>query len=120
MINKNRLIANSIREEIYTIVKFVVISLICFALSEEILSAWGKNAGAFHTLLEVYCIFIAVIIFILTFISYEELPRENKIIGIGFLAVAIFGIFHIMTFPALKVYSIEYHDLSLEALNIQL
>lgn len=72
---------------------------------------WANYTGAAHTVFELTCIFISLAIFLLVWHTYERTPPINQIIGLGFLMVTVFEIFHTYYSRALHFYPPTYFDL---------
>lgn len=55
---------------------------------------WYKNVYLVHTVMELFCIFIALSAFLIVWHSYEDTNGAFRKLGFGLLAVAIFDSFH--------------------------
>lgn len=98
---------------IFTItISYLITLLLCFILSIIIFNQiWLQQMAFVHTILEVVCIFIALCTFIIVWYTYDSNPVNLNLLGLGFLVVAIYDIFHVLYFPALNLYPNNYYDL---------
>lgn len=93
--------------------EFIIILIATVFLSFIFLiSLWGRYPILYHTVFELISIFIAFSIFLLIWHSFENNYILNKIIGFGFLMVAIFDVAHTYHFQGLRFYPNGYTDLS--------
>lgn len=75
--------------------KYILILLFSYMLAflaKPVL--WEQHSNILHTLLELVCIYIALSSFFIIWNTYEKSFYENRILGFGFLSVAIFDSFH--------------------------
>ncbi len=82
----------------------------CVVLSIILDPIWAVKFGLIHTLLEIICVIIAASTFAVLWIS-EKTGHTNMVLGIGFLAVAIFDLFHIIFWQGLGFFPAGYFDL---------
>jgi len=75
------------------------------------LSVYYMAAG--HTVLESFCVFIALLSFIIVWNTYNYIEPDLRVIGFGFLFVAIFDVLHILSFNQLGVISNGFIDLTI-------
>lgn len=92
----------------------IVLILSVGALAAKVLSQnlWDTKISLFHTAFELLCIFIALSSFLIIWFTYPESSNSNRIVGFGFLAVAVYDIYHTYYFPTLSLYPEGYYDLS--------
>lgn len=92
--------------------QFFLILSIAF-LSAKLLTPtlWAAHTGVAHTVFELICIFINLAIFLLVWHTYNRTSTINHIIGLGFLMVTVFEIFHTYYSRALHFYPPTYFDL---------
>lgn len=87
------------------IIKYFLILIACYLMALIVSpSLWVINAALFHTVLELVCIFISLAIFFVLWFKYETIDFSNQIIGFGFLATAIFDMFHTYCWMGLKLF----------------
>lgn len=86
----------------------VVCGLAAYLLSGTI---WSAQTVLLHTLLELVCIFIAIMAFITLWNSKSEIEEGVVVIGFGFLVVAIFDAWHTLYHPSLGTYPAGFFDL---------
>ena len=91
---------------------FALILLIGF-ISSKILFAdfLTKYTIAYHTIPELACVFLAVSVFFIVWHSYQYSSFINCTIGLGFLAIASFDIFHIIYSPGFNLYTTTTTDI---------
>jgi len=92
---------------------FKLLSLIMFSVftSFLILPLWETSYVVIHTVLEIFCILIALSSFLVVwFVS--KIQKINLILGFGFLGVGIFDILHIFFWQGLGLYPHGHYDLS--------
>lgn len=82
----------------------------CIVLSLILDPIWAEKYSLIHTVLEITCVIIASSTFVVLWFS-EKTGHTNMILAIGFLAVAIFDMFHIIYSNALVYYPPGYLDL---------
>lgn len=86
----------------------IVVSLLtAFLLAPE----WERLYVFFHTLIEVFCVTIALSTFLVIW-YVSKIRQTNLILGFGFLAVAFFDIYHIVFWQGLGLFPEGYYDLS--------
>ena len=92
--------------------QFSLVLFVAF-LSAKLLTPtlWVSYTGVAHTVVELICIFISLAIFLLVWHTYERTSTINHIIGLGFLMVTVFEIFHTYYSRALHFYPPTYFDL---------
>lgn len=97
--------------KLFTQYIFVLIISFLFSL---LLSAtlWNSDLSLTHTLMELLCIFTALSAFLVVWITFKHTAVINRTLGFGFLAVAIFDMFHTYYFPSLNRYPPGYYDLT--------
>lgn len=88
----------------------LILSLSCSLLLSATL--WNSDLSLTHTLMELLCIFIALSAFLVVWITFKHTAVINRTLGFGFLAVAIFDMFHAYYFPSLNRYPSGYYDLT--------
>ncbi|MCX7708469.1 MAG: ATP-binding protein [Clostridia bacterium] len=92
---------------------YFTIILICFIASKLLTATiWEKNVNLLHTVFELICIFIALTSFIIVFLTHEVNQLSNRIIGFGFLAVAVFDALHTYYYVGLNLYPAGFQDLT--------
>lgn len=94
-------------------IRFVITLFICLVFSGILLTVWFKQVNLFHTVCELFCIFIALSAFVIIWYTYEQNSPVNFLVGVGFLIVACFDIFHIYCFPSLQLIPPQNYDLSI-------
>lgn len=95
------------------ILKYIVI-LVASYLVSILLSRylWTTYTAVSHTTLELLCIFMALSAFHIVWLTHDLNPAVNRILGYGFLAVAIFDVMHTLYFPLLKLFPNHCDELS--------
>lgn len=89
-----------------------IMIFICLLVSLVIKGTiWLNYPVIVHSFLELLCVFMALMIFVLTWFSYEKLPAALRPVGFYFIAIAILLIIHIIHFPSYNTLS---EDLSLK------
>lgn len=94
------------------IAQYIIILFAAYLLA-TILSPtlWTSHTNIFHTAFELLCIFVALSSFFTAWYTYDSSSTANRIMGFGFLSVAIFDIFHTMHFSAINLFPPVYYDL---------
>lgn len=79
--------------------RYILILIVSFLVSAIISQIWwAENLYVIHAISETICIFIAIATFLIVWNTYEKNSNISYLIGLGFLAVAIFDLFHIYYF----------------------
>lgn len=95
------------------VINYLLVIIICYIISRILAdSLWKQYTNLFHTGFELVCIFIAVCSFVIEFFTHSVKTHSNWVIGYGFLAVAVYDLFHTYYFPGLELYPANYYDLS--------
>ncbi|MCX8131766.1 MAG: ATP-binding protein [Clostridia bacterium] len=93
--------------------KYLITLFICYIAAKILaFTLWQSNTSLLHTVLELTCVFIAMSSFLVVMFTYQVNSVPSRVIGFGFLAVAIYDIFHTYHFPTLGLYPENYIDLS--------
>lgn len=109
MDNKGFILLKNRKMFIHYIIILIIVSLISVVAAPTL---WTENLYLFHTILELMCIFISIAIFLIVWNTYEKTLNLNHVIGLGYMAVAIFGSFHTYYFFAARVLNQGYADIS--------
>lgn len=96
----------------YLIVKFLSILILSSFISIFIHDIVAKYSDIYHTVIGLVCVFIALLIFISVWYLYTRNSTSCNILGFGFLAVAIFDVFHIFYHLKLNLSPASYLELS--------
>ncbi|MCM0647119.1 PAS domain S-box protein [Clostridium swellfunianum] len=75
-------------------------------------SSWIRYINVYHTILELFCVFIALSIFLSSWYNYQRISFSKQILGFGFLTVAVFDALHTFYFLRLDLTASSYFDLS--------
>jgi len=108
----NNMNLNSKSSMRYLIVKFLSISTLSFFISIIINSILIKHLDIYHTIIGLVCVFIALLIFISVWYLYTRNSTSCNVLGFGFLAVAIFDVFHTFYNLNINLAPDSYLDLS--------
>lgn len=92
--------------------KFIVILISAFIVALVIHGTWIRYINIYHTILELFCVFIAMLIFVSIWYNYERNDLNNCILAYGFLLVAAFDALHTFYFLKLNLSTDSYFDLS--------
>ncbi|MBU7007411.1 MASE3 domain-containing protein [Phosphitispora fastidiosa] len=98
------------------LLQFIVILIAAIAIARLASpQIWANHSNLCHAMLELTCIFIAVVIFLVVWFTYERSGSGpyNHLIGFGFVAVAVFNIFHVIYYPDFNLYPDGRRDLTL-------
>ncbi|MDD3853790.1 MAG: MASE3 domain-containing protein [Syntrophomonadaceae bacterium] len=74
---------------------------------------WVNYLPASHTLIELICVFIALLSFIIVWNTYNYNPLHLRVIGFGFLFVAIFDVLHMFSFSDMAIITNGFSDLTI-------
>jgi PAS domain S-box-containing protein len=94
-----------------------MVARLCLAMTVSVLIAlvlapeWAKSYAVIHTVLEVFCITIALSSFFVVW-CVSEIQQTNLVLGFGFLTVAIFDTLHTLLWQGLGLFPDGYYDLS--------
>jgi PAS domain S-box-containing protein len=92
--------------------EYVLILMLSIVFAQIFHNSWVKYLDLYHTILELFCIFIALSIFISVWFTYNRNIPASHTLGFGYLAIAIFDAFHTFYFLKLNVTADAYFDLS--------
>lgn len=93
--------------------QYIVVISICFIVSFLLFKTlWNENKDLLHTLIELATIFIAISLWITIWLTSKIYNSVNRLISFGFLAAAVFNIFHTYYYPLLYTYPAGQYDLS--------
>lgn len=65
-----------------------------------------------HTLMEISCIVVALISFLIVWNSYNNLSETANFISLGFLVIAVFNFYHTIYFPTGNLYRADLYNLN--------
>lgn len=92
-------------------IRFSLAIILSIFISLLLAPEWEKLYAVIHTVLEIFCIIIAISsFFVVWYVS--KIRQTNLILGYGFLAVAIFDICHTFFWQGLGLFPGGYYDLS--------
>ena len=74
---------------------------------------WTNHLPINHTLVESISVFIALLSFIIIWNTYNYNPVNLRVIGFGFLFVAIFDVLHILSFSDIEIITNGFSDLTI-------
>lgn len=98
------------KEALIILIRFLMVFVICIIAAITFFSdLWIRNPFEIHGILELFCIFIALIIFVIIFIKNRYDGSINPVLGVGFLIVATFNFFHAILYSA----DMELNEISL-------
>ncbi|HOJ09828.1 MAG TPA: MASE3 domain-containing protein [Clostridiales bacterium] len=103
--SKNNTMKNILLQSILVITITVVFALFLY-------NSFIKYLNIYHTILELARVFIALSSFFSLWFTCSNTAFYNRILGFGYLRVAIFDIFHVFYFLKLNLCSSTYFDLS--------
>jgi PAS domain S-box-containing protein len=92
--------------------EYVLILMLSIVFAQIFHNSWVKYLDLYHTILELFCIFIALSLFISVWFTYNRNIPASHTLGFGYLAIAIFDAFHTFYFLKLNVTADAYFDLS--------
>lgn len=93
---------------LFRFILVIIVSLLtAFLLAPE----WEKSYAVIHTVLEIFCIVIAISSFFVVW-CVSKIQQTNLILGLGFLAVAIFDALHTIFWQGLGLFPNSFYDLS--------
>jgi len=72
---------------------------------------WRENTALIHSILELFCVFISLSIFVVIWYTFENITINNRVIGFSFLSVAAFDVCHIIYYSPLNYAPNDYVDL---------
>lgn len=96
----------------FLLVKYLAILILSFFTAIFMHDIWIKYLNMYHTILELTCVFIALSIFMSVWFIYNRNSVSCNILGLGYLAVAIFDILHTFYHLKLNLVPNSYFDLS--------
>lgn len=93
------------------IIRLISVLILSVLTAFLIAPAWESSYAVIHTVLEIFCISIAISSFLVVwFVS--KIQNINLILGFGFLGVGILDAFHTFFWQGLGLYPLGYYDLS--------
>lgn len=92
----------------------VLILLASWGLTELLTPLWQTKMAIFHTGIELICVFTALAIFFAVWYTYEHNSPVDNLVGFGFLAVAVFDLFHTFYSQSLNLYPAGHYDISVK------
>ncbi|MFZ5647700.1 MAG: MASE3 domain-containing protein [Bacillota bacterium] len=92
--------------------QYFAVLLASLSLAGLLSGPWVIYTNVCHSIIELICLFIASSVFIIVWHTYDKNSLANKVIGFGFLAVAIYNVFHIYHFPWFNFYPEGFYDLA--------
>lgn len=106
---RNRLPKHSLK---YSVIEASLVIIFCLFGAIVFQKPWQIHTALFHTMAELICITIAISTFLVAWYTYNHEPRVNHILGFGFLAAAIFNMYHTYFFKGVQLYPNGYPDFS--------
>lgn len=96
---KNRLLNSLTLDIVIRYIVFIIFGL-CISIF-LLLDIWADNPFLAHGLFELICIFISLVIFFIILITskYKYGNMNYATLGVGFLCVATYDFFHVITYP---------------------
>ncbi len=91
--------------------RLVLVIIVSLITSFILAPKWEIAYAEIHTVLEIFCIVIALSSFFVIWYT-STIQKVHLILGFGFLAVAIFDSFHTFFWQGLGMFPIGYYDLS--------
>lgn len=84
-----------VNKRIFSIVLWAVLGgvLISFFVQQTV---WVQYYHTAHILFEYCCVFIALMIFVVMWYTYEQKPDIGQVLGPVFLIIAVYNLFHIL------------------------
>jgi len=93
------------------LIRLISILMLSVLTALLITPVWKTSNAVIHTVLEMFCILIALSSFLVVwFVS--KIQKINLILGFGFLGVAIFDAFHTFFWQGLGLYPLGDYDIS--------
>jgi len=87
-----------------------LITIGCLLVAYFLNPEWNLNYNQIHTVLEIICVAIALTSFYIFWFT-ANIRKTNLLLGIGFLTVAIFDCFHLLSYPGLGLFPASFLDL---------
>lgn len=94
------------------LIQYIAILAGGYLLATGLAPLWAQNVYVVHTLFELVCVMISVATFLLVWNTYSERIGLIQFIGFGFIAVAVFDLFHTYYFFGVRALNQGYPDLS--------
>lgn len=100
-------------KSIFQLLKYFLMTISFSLLFTSLVhKALVKNLDVYHTILEAFCIFTALTIFLSVWYTCQHYEDSHYILGFGFLAVAVFDALHTYYYLKLDLNQNSYYDLS--------
>lgn len=92
--------------------QYFMILISAFAVAVFMHSTWVKQIHIYHTVLELFCVFIALAIFISIWYTYYRNSENNHVLCFGYFIIAVFDALHSFYHLKLDLSVNSYFDLS--------
>ncbi len=94
--------------------QFLLVLSASFLLAQIMASSgiWERYTEVYHTAFEFTCIFVAITSFLVVWHIYDRVSPVDNLVGLGFIIVAVFDLFHVYSFPELNLYPSSRLDLN--------
>lgn len=94
------------------ILHYLLVLISCWVIAGLFYPLWSTNSVLTHAIAELLSIFIALAAFFVVWHTYDRTIPINRVVGFGFLMVAVFDFCHLYLFPDFNFQHPGLHDLS--------